>query len=102
MNSYMCIDMRNDILHTHIFMTCLRQYLPTIVVLRWFFVVVLFDHKGSLLGSRYVCCILCGMVHNELVYNKAIYFIKVGLHIFSSDFVVVGQNKNKWPKTNYF
>ena len=34
--------------------------------------------------------------------HKAIYFNKVGLQIFSSNFVVEGQNKNKWPETNYF
>ena len=70
MNGYMCINVRNDTLHTHIFMTCLRQYLFTIVVLRWLLVPVLFDHLGSSLGSRYVCCMLCGMVHNKLVYNN--------------------------------
>ena len=35
------------------------------------------------------------------VSNKAIYFIKVCLRIFSSNFVVWGQNKNKWPKARY-
>ena len=44
--------MRNDILHTHIYTKCLRQYLFTIVVLRWLLVVVLFDHLGSSPGSR--------------------------------------------------
>ena len=61
---------RKDILHTHIFTTCLRQYLFTIVVLRWLLVLVLFAHLGSSLGSRYVCCMLCGMVHNQPVYNN--------------------------------
>ena len=37
-----------------------------------------------------------------VVVCKAIYFIKVGLWIFSSNFVVGGQNKYKWLKTNYF
>ena len=33
---------------------------------------------------------------------KSIFFIEVDLQIFSSNFVVGGQNKNKWLKTNYF
>ena len=52
MNGYMCIDVRNDTLHTHIFMTCLRQYLFTIVVLKWLLLEVLFDPLGSSLESR--------------------------------------------------
>ena len=32
--------------------------------------IVLSDHLGRSLESRYVCCMLCGMVHNKLVYNN--------------------------------
>ena len=42
MNDYIiCIGMRKDILHDNIITTCLRQYLFTIGVLRWFLAVSL-------------------------------------------------------------
>ena len=42
MNSYICIDMRNDILHANIITTCLMRYLFPIKVLRWFLAISLF------------------------------------------------------------
>ena len=49
-----CIDMRNDIHHAHIFTTCMKQYVFTIVVLKRLIVVVRFDHFGRSLAIHYL------------------------------------------------
>ena len=57
-DEWLQIHMKND---THIFITYLMQY-SLVGALRWLLVIVL--------GSCYICCMLRGMVHNQLVNNN--------------------------------
>ena len=66
----MCIDYeKRQSSHPHIYYmskTMFIHYCGTEMVVSG----STFDHLDSSPGSRYVCCMLCGMVHNKLVYNN--------------------------------